>query len=184
MDRGHTYKEGTDKVIMDFLEENILSGFRCPDTIITDNVAVFMSANMIKFCENYGIKLRHSTDYYPKGNALEEYSNKSMVRIIKKLLEENKRAWDPKLKYALWVDRVSTKREIGTSLFQLVYGMEFVFYIQLTLPVVKYLHEIEAEPNDAIKRICQIVELHQAREKLLEKAHQHQQMIKETFDRK
>jgi hypothetical protein len=89
-----------------------------------------------------------------------------MVRIIKKLLEDNKRAWDAKLKYALWVDRVSTKREIGTSPFQLVYGMEVVFPIQLAFPVVKYLQEIEAEPNDAIRRICQIVELHQAREKL------------------
>jgi transposase InsO family protein len=60
----------TDKVIMDFLEENILSRFGCPDTIITDNVAAFKSANLIKFCENYGIKLRHSTAYYPQGNGL------------------------------------------------------------------------------------------------------------------
>jgi hypothetical protein len=40
-----------------------------------------------------------------------------MVKIIKKLLEDNKRAWDSKLKYALWADHVSTKRAIGTSLF-------------------------------------------------------------------
>ena len=77
-----------------------------------------------------------------------------MVGIINKLLEDNKRAWDAKLKYSLWVDRVSTKRAIGTSLFQLLYGMEVVFPIQLALPVVKYLQEIEAEPNDAIRRIC------------------------------
>jgi hypothetical protein len=50
--------------------------------------------------------------------------------------------------------------------------------------VVKFLQEIEAEPNDVIKRICHIVELQQEREKLLEKAHQHQQKVKETFDRK
>jgi len=40
-----------------------------------------------------------------------------MVRIIKKLLEDNKRVWDSKLKYALWDDHVSTKREIGNSPF-------------------------------------------------------------------
>jgi hypothetical protein len=77
-----------------------------------------------------------------------------MVRIIKKLLEDNKRAWDSKLKYALWADHVSTKREIGTSLFQLVYGMEAIFPVQLALPVVKFSQEIEVEPNDDIKRIC------------------------------
>jgi hypothetical protein len=116
-----------DKCIIDFLEENILSMFGCPDTIITDSVAAFKSANLIKFCENYGIKLRNSTSYYPHGNGLAEYSNKSMVRIIKKLLEDNKRTWDAKLKYALWANRVSTKSAIGTSPFQLVFGMEVVF---------------------------------------------------------
>jgi hypothetical protein len=80
-----------------------------------------------------------------------------VVDIIKKILEDNKRAWDAKLKFALWVDRVSTKREIGTSTFQLVYGIEVVFPIKIAFPVVKYLQEIEVEPNDAIRRICQIV---------------------------
>jgi hypothetical protein len=122
----------TDKVIISFLEENILSRFGCPEVIIIDNVVAFKSTNMVKFCEDYGIKLRHSVAYYPQGNGLIESSNKSMVKIIKKILEENKRAWDSKLKYALWDDRVSTKREIGTSPFQLVYGMEVVFPVQLS----------------------------------------------------
>ena len=64
--------------------------------------------------------------YYPQGNSLAESSNKSLVRIIKKLLSENKKSWDSKLVYALWVDRVSSKNSIGTSPFQLVYGIEAV----------------------------------------------------------
>jgi hypothetical protein len=94
-----------------------------------------------------------------------------MANIIKKLLEDNKRAWDEKLKYALQADCVSTKRAIGTSPFQLVYGMEAVFPVQIYFLVVKFLQEIEIEPNYAIKRIFQIVDSQQAREKLLEKAH-------------
>jgi transposase InsO family protein len=93
---------------------------------------------MVKFREDYGINLRHSTAYYPQGNGLAESSNTGMVKIIKKLLEDNKRAWDSKLKYAFWVDRVSTKRAIGTSPFQLVYGIEAVFLVQLALTVVKF----------------------------------------------
>jgi len=77
-----------------------------------------------------------------------------MVGIIKKLLEENKRAWDSELKYALWIDRVSKKREIETSPFQLVYGMEAVFPVQISLLAVKFLQEIEVELNDAIMTIC------------------------------
>lgn len=59
--------------------------------------------------------------------------------MIKKLLQENKRAWHAKLKFSLWVDRISTKRDVGTSPFQLVYGLDFVFPASLGLPVMKYL---------------------------------------------
>jgi transposase InsO family protein len=104
-----------------------LSRFGCPEVIITNNVAAFKSTNMVKLCEDYGINLRNYTTYYPWGNGLAESSNKSMVNILKKLLEDNKRDWDSKLKYALWANRVSTKRVIGTSPFQLVYGMEAIF---------------------------------------------------------
>ena len=100
-------------VIMDFLEENILARFGCPRRIVTDNAITFKSKKMINFCHKYHIILNHSTTYYPQGNGLAESSNKSLVRIIKKLLEDNKRYWHTKLKYALWVDRISTKRAIG-----------------------------------------------------------------------
>lgn len=56
---------------------------------------------MVKFCSDYNIILSHSTAYYPWGNGLAESSNKSHVKIIKKLLQENKSAWHTKLKYAL-----------------------------------------------------------------------------------
>jgi hypothetical protein len=72
---------------------------------------------LAKFCEQFGIKLIHSTPYYPQGNGLAESSNKSLIRIIKRLLEDNKRAWNSKLKFALWADRVTTKRSIGISPF-------------------------------------------------------------------
>jgi len=81
----------------------------------------------VKLCEGMGIQLVHSTSYYPQGNGLVESSNKSLVRIIKKLLEHNTKAWDSKLKFALWADRVTDKKSIGTSPFKLVYGTEAIF---------------------------------------------------------
>jgi hypothetical protein len=60
---------------------------------------------MVDFCNKYNIKLGHSTTYYPQGNGLVESSNKSLVRIIKKLLTKNKNSWDTKLKFVLSADR-------------------------------------------------------------------------------
>ena len=72
---------------------------------------------MISFYFKYQIKLGHSTAQYPQGNGMEESSNKSLMRIIKKLLQENKKAWHTKLIHAFRADKISTKKSIGTSLF-------------------------------------------------------------------
>lgn len=126
----------------------------------------------------------HSTSYYPQGNGLAESSNKILVKIIKKLLEQNTRGWDSKLKFALWADRVTNKKSIDTSPFKLVYGTEAVFPIQLALPVAKFLQEVDSEPNDLTRRILHLVELQQVREQQLEKTELHQRRMKETFDKK
>jgi hypothetical protein len=94
-------KQATDSVIIKFLENNILSRFGCPRKIITDNAAAFRSKNLIDFCNQYHIGLGHSTAYYPQGNGLAESSNKTLVNIIKKTLQENKKSWNNKLVFCI-----------------------------------------------------------------------------------
>jgi hypothetical protein len=115
---------------------------------------------------------------------LAESSNKSLIRIIKKLLAENKRGWNSKLKYALWVDKISTKKSIGTSPFQLVYGIDVVFPIQLGFLMMKFLQDEVEEPNDVQRRIFQLIEMQQNREMLNEKSQTYQNKVKEIFDKK
>jgi transposase InsO family protein len=146
--------------------------------LVADNAAAFKDKHLVKLCEELGIQLVHSTAYYLQGNGLAESSNKSLVRIIQKLLEQNVRGWDSKLKFALWVDRVTCKKSIGTSPFKLVYGAEAIFPIQLALPVAKFLQEMDEEPNDLTRRIHDLVQLQQDRDQLLEKDELHQGMIK------
>ena len=113
-------RQATNVIIIEFLLNNILSRFGCPRKIVTNNVKAFTSTNLVKFCSDYNIILSHLTTYYPQGNGLVESSNKSLVRIVKKILQDNKKAWHSKLKFSLWVDKVRTKKSIGTSPFQLV----------------------------------------------------------------
>lgn len=82
------------------------------------------------------------------------------MRTIKKILDDNKKAWNSKLIFALWANRVSIKKSIGTSPFQLVYGTDVVFPASLALPVMKYVQEDEAEPNPTQRRINQLIEVH------------------------
>jgi hypothetical protein len=107
-----------------------------------------------------------------------------LIKLIKKLLEDNKRAWDSKLKFSLWADRVTTKKSLGISPFQLVYRIEVIFPTQLALSVVNFLQNFEGEPNHVVRRIHQMVEVQQIREKVMNRAYNHQQKIKQAFDRK
>ena len=119
---------------------------------------------MIEFCHKYNIRLVHSTTYYPQGNELVESSNKSLVNIIKKMLEENKKNWHRKLTNALWVDRVGTKKSIGMSLFELVYGIDTMFPTSLAVPVMRLLQEVGSEEDDIQRRINKMIHLEQKRE--------------------
>ena len=99
-------------------------------------------------------------------------------------METNQKSWDSKLKFALWDDRVTNKRFIGTSPFKLVYGTEAIFPIQLILPVAKFFQEEEDEPNDMVRRMMDLVELQQIREQVIGKLESHQQRIKGMFDKR
>jgi hypothetical protein len=176
-------RSASQRVIIGFLED-IMARFGFLKRIVTDNDASFKADPLIQFCDQFGISLIHSTPYYPQGNGLAESSNKGLINIIKILLEDNKKAWDSKLKFSLWDDRVTTKRSLGISPFQLVYGTEAVFPSQLSLPVEIFFQDFHGEPNDMIRRIHQLVEIQQIREKVMDRAHDHQQKIKQAFDRK
>ena len=58
-------RNATNKVIISFIQENILSRIGCPKKLLTDNGKDFKSKAMVAFCEQNGIVLKHSTLYYP-----------------------------------------------------------------------------------------------------------------------
>lgn len=171
-------------MIIQFLECYIISRFGCPEKIITDNAVVFKSKKMINLCHKYRITLGHSTTYYPQGNGLAESSNKSLINIIKKVLEENKKNWHKKLVNALWADRLSSKRSIGMSPYDLVYGVEARFPSSLGIPTIKLLQEIQVEPNDIQRRINQTLRLQKTREQVYARAQILQEKLKKICDKR
>jgi len=55
------------------------------------------------------------------------------MNIVKNIVGENKKAWDSKMKYALWVECITTKTSTGKTLFELVYGLEAKMPINLQI---------------------------------------------------
>jgi hypothetical protein len=139
---------------------------------------------MVNFGKKYNIVLGHSTTYSPQGNGLAESSNNILMNIIKKVLTENKKPWHVHLKYALWANRINTKKSIGMSPFQMVYGTDVVLPINITLPMINLWQYAKEEPNDVMRRINQIIEVQQNMAEVDDKLQKYQDNMKSLFDKK
>eukprot|EP00253_Pinus_taeda_P030713 PITA_30713 len=136
-------------------------------TLFADVYKVIKSCHKCQIFEG-----RHKLHPLPlkpiEGNRLAESSNKSLVNVIKTLLEINKKSWHKKLVNALWANRVSQKKSIGMSHFEIVYGLDTVFPTSLAAPVVKLLQKASSEDDHMQRRLNQMIHLQQRREEVFQ----------------
>jgi hypothetical protein len=66
-------------------------------------VTSFISKVVREFVNSYGIKFLNSFPYYAQANGHAESSNKTLVKLIKKKIEDNPRRWNEVLSEALWL---------------------------------------------------------------------------------
>jgi hypothetical protein len=72
-----------------------------PQTLTTDQGASFMSHQPKDFAESLKIWLLNSSPYYAQANGQAESSNKVLIKLIKKKIDENPRRWHEVLLEAL-----------------------------------------------------------------------------------
>jgi hypothetical protein len=92
-----------------------------------------MSHQVHKFSESLKIKLLSSLLYYAQANGQAESSNKTLIKQIKKKIEENPKRWHEVLSEALWAHRISKHRAAMVTPFELVYGQEVVLSVEVNL---------------------------------------------------
>jgi transposase InsO family protein len=101
-----------------------LARFGVPEKFITDNGSIFIGSNFTKFCGEFGIIMRQSSNYYPQGNGLAESTNKTLIQILKKTIDLNQKHSHLKLTDALWESILTPKDNTENSSYPLVYEKE------------------------------------------------------------
>ncbi|MBS2634179.1 hypothetical protein KFY46_25985, partial [Salmonella enterica subsp. enterica serovar 1,4,[5],12:i:-] len=81
----------------------------------------------------YGIKLLNSSPYYAQANGQAESSNKVLIKLIKKKIEDYPKRWHEVLSEALWAHRISRHGATKVTPFELVYGQEAVLPVEVNL---------------------------------------------------
>jgi hypothetical protein len=77
------------KEVIQFITKHIIHRFGIPQTLTIDQGISFMSKEVMEFAELYKIKLLNSSPYYAQANGQAESSNKTLIKLIKKKIEEN-----------------------------------------------------------------------------------------------
>jgi len=121
----HLKKVTTTNMIV-FVKEHIVYLFGIPQTITTDQGTMFTSGEFDEFALGMGIKVLNSSTYYAQANGQAEASNKGIIKLIKRKIEENPRRWHTLLDEALWSYQMACHGSTKVSPYQLVYGHDAV----------------------------------------------------------
>ena len=98
------------------------------------------------FTKSYKIKLLNSSAYYAQANGQAESSNKILIKLVKKKIEENPRRWHEVLSKALWAHRISRHGATKVTPFELVYGQEAILPVEVNLDTYRL-----AKQNDLFR---------------------------------
>jgi hypothetical protein len=86
-------KSVASKDVINFIKEHVIHRFRIPQTITTDGGSAFISEEFRKFAADVGIKLIRLSPYYAQANGQAEASNQSLIKLIKRKIDEHPRHW-------------------------------------------------------------------------------------------
>ena len=87
---------------------------------------MFTSGEFGEFAIGMGIKVLNSSPYYAQANGQVEASNKGIIKLIKRKVDENLRRWHTSLSEALWSYRMACRGSTKVSPYKLVYGHDAV----------------------------------------------------------
>jgi hypothetical protein len=126
-------KNMTHREVIHFILEHIVHRFSIPQILTTDQGSSFMSHQVREFSESLKIKLLSSSPYYAQANGQAEFSNKTLIKLIKKKIEENPKRWHEVLSKALWTHRIFKHSVTKVTPFELDYGQEVTLSVEVNI---------------------------------------------------
>jgi hypothetical protein len=138
----------THKKVIRFISEHMIHRFGIPQMLTIDQGSLFMSHQVSEFAESLKIKLLSSLPYYAQANGQAESSNKTLIKLIKKKIEENPKRWHEVLSEVLWAHRISKHSATKVTPLELVYGQEVILPVEVNLDALRIARQNELSVVD------------------------------------
>ncbi|GKV39170.1 hypothetical protein SLEP1_g46978 [Rubroshorea leprosula] len=118
--------------VIKFIKEDFIHRFGLPETITTDQGTVFVSHQVEAFAKEMGFRLLNSTPHHAQANGQAEASNKVVINLLEKMVDDNPRRWHELLSETLWAYRTSQRSSTKMTPFALTYGHDAILPMELT----------------------------------------------------
>ena len=146
-----------------FLYENIFVRFGLPIEIVSDQGTHFINAVIGELLNEFLVTHRRSAPYHPQANGQAESTNKILCTALTKIVDGNKSHWEMKLPSVLWAYRTAYKTAVGSTPFELVYGLNAVLPIEFLVPTLRVAAELHWDGHAMSNRLSELQHLDERR---------------------
>ncbi|GKV41675.1 hypothetical protein SLEP1_g49174 [Rubroshorea leprosula] len=118
--------------VIKFIKEDIIHRFGLSETITTNQGIVFVSHQVEAFAKKMSFRLLNFPPHYAQANGQAEASNKVVINLLEKMVDDNPRRWHELLSKTMWAYRTSQKSSTKMTTFALTYGHDTILPMKLT----------------------------------------------------
>jgi hypothetical protein len=132
-----------------------------------------------------GIKLLNCSLYYAQANGQAKASNKIMIKIIQKKIDQKPRWWHSVLNEALWAYRMAPHGTTKTSPYELVYGHDAVLPWEMQLDSRRVVLQNDLSSKDYSGLIMdELEDLHMIHLRALENIEKNKMRVAKYYNKK
>ncbi|MCO5606926.1 hypothetical protein L7F22_061117 [Adiantum nelumboides] len=151
------------KTTAQFLYENIFTRYGLSIEIVSDRGSHFINEVIENLLDEFVVIHWKSAPYHPQANGQAESTNKILVTVLTKIVNESRADWDQKLHSALWAYRVAYKTSIGTTPFNMVYGIQAILPLEFLIPTLQVAKELEWTGHESSEQLEVLEKLDETR---------------------
>ncbi|MCO5605938.1 hypothetical protein L7F22_060124 [Adiantum nelumboides] len=170
------------KTTAQFLYENIFTKYDLPIEIVSDRGTHFINEVIEQLLDEFMVIHRKSAPYHPQANGQAKSTNKILVIILTKIVSESRNDWDQKLHSTLWAYRVAYKNSIGTTPFNMVYGIQAILPLEFLISTLRVAKELEWTRHELSEQLEVLKKLDETRVRAVASIYAQKRNMKSFFD--
>ena len=146
-----------------FLYEYVFTRYGLPIEIVSDRGTHFINEVIHHLLDEFMVIHKKSAPYHPQANGQAESTNKILCTVLTKIVGTSRTDWEMKLHSALWAYRVAFKTAIGTTPFNLVFGLDAILPMEFLIPTLRVAKDLEWTGHELSHRIDELEQLDEFR---------------------